>query len=112
MGSYTGGVHHYNVEKLVGSRQIFKQETIETTEVLDANELYCYDAVTRKPLLLLHFVRMLAAPETQEIACYFYNRLEKQGVRWVSYHFEQAAERIEPDSAVTKIIDEVELEDM
>jgi hypothetical protein len=108
VSSYTGGIHHYTVEKLVGSRQIFKQEAIATTEVMDANELYCYDVVTRRPLQLLHFVRMLSAPESEEVACYFYNRLEKTGVRWVSYHFEKEAERIEPDSSVIKLINEVE----
>jgi len=75
---------------------------------MDANELYCYDVVTRRPLQLLHFVRMLSAPESEEVACYFYNRLENTGVRWVSYHFEKEAERIEPDSSVIKLINEVE----
>lgn len=51
---------------------------------------------------------MLAAPETEEVAGCFYKRLEKNGVRWVSYHFKKAAERVEPDSAVIKIISEVE----
>jgi hypothetical protein len=108
VSSYIGGVHHYAVEKLVGTRQIFKQETLDTTEVMDASELYCFDVATRRPLQLLHFVRMLSAPESEEAACYFYNRLEKNSVRWVSYHFEKAAERVEPDSAVFKLINEVE----
>jgi hypothetical protein len=106
--SYTAGVFAYSAEKLMGSRQIFKQETLNTTEVMDANELYCYDNVSQRPLQLLHFVRMLAAPETEETACYFYNRLEKNGIRWVSYHFEKEAARVLADAAVLKIINEVE----
>jgi hypothetical protein len=106
--SYTAGVFQYSAEKLMGSRQIFKQTTVTTTEVMDANELYCYDVVTQRPLQLLPFVRMLAAPETEEVACYFYNRLEKNGVRWVSYHFEKEAARVLADAAVVKIINEVE----
>ena len=108
VSSYTGGVHHYAVEKLVGTRQIFKQEALDTTEVMDTSELYCFDVATRRPLQLLHFVKMLSAPETEEVACYFYSRVEKNGVRWVSYHFEKTAERIEPDSSVLKLIHEVE----
>ena len=84
------------------------QAGVATGLGMDTNELYCYDVVTQRSLQLLHFVRMLAAPETEEIACYFYNRIEKNSVRWVSYHFEKAAERVEPDSAVLKIINEVE----
>ena len=48
---------------------------------MDASELYCLDLITRRPLQILHFVRMLPAPDTEEIACYFFNRIEKQGVR-------------------------------
>ena len=51
---------------------------------------------------------MMPSPETEQIACYFYNRLEKNGVRWVSYHFEGKAERVEPDPAVVKFMQEVE----
>jgi hypothetical protein len=75
--SYSGGVQLYTVEKLAGSPQILKQEAIDTTEVMESNELYYYDVVNRRPLELLHFVRMLAAPETEETACYFYNRFGK-----------------------------------
>jgi len=106
--SYTAGVFHYSAEKVMGSRQIFKQETLTTTEVMDANEIYCYDSVTQRPLQLLHFVRMLAAPETEEVACYFFNRIEKNSVRWVSYHFEKEAQRFLADAAVLKIISEAE----
>ena len=106
--SYTRGVHRYSVEKLVGSRQIFKQATVDTSDVMDSTELYCYDVVTQRPLQLLHFVRMLAVPGSEEIACFFYNRVEKEGIRWVSYHFERESERVEPDSAVTKIINDIE----
>jgi hypothetical protein len=106
--TYTKGLYHYHAAKLMGSRQIFKQETVDTSEVMDGNELYCYDHVTRKPLELLHFVRMMPAPDNEEIACYFFNRLEDQSVRWVSYHFEREAERIEADPSVLRVISEAE----
>jgi len=44
---------------------------------MDANELYVFDTITRRPLQLLHFVRMLAAPGNEEIACYFFDRIER-----------------------------------
>lgn len=94
--------------QLMGSRQIFKQVEAETATVMDSNQLYFFDPSTRQPLLLLHFVRMMPSPETEEIACYFYNRIDKKGVRWVSYHFEGKAERVESDPAILKVIREVE----
>jgi len=109
MSSYAGRIHHYAFENLVGAQRIFKQGALDTTEVRDASELYCFDIATRGPLQLLHFVRMFSAPETEEMACSFYNRLEKNSsVRWVSYHFEKTAERVEPDLAVLKLINQVE----
>jgi hypothetical protein len=105
---YTSGIYHFHADKLTGSRQIFKQIELETPAVRDANELYLFDSGTRQPLQLLHFFRMMSSPETDEAACYFYNRLEKDGIRWVSYHFEGKSERVESDPAILKVIAEVE----
>jgi hypothetical protein len=74
----------------------------------DTTDLALATNVNRRPLQLLHFVRMLPAPDTEEIACYFFNRLEKNGVRWVSYHFEKDAERVTPDAAIVNLISEAE----
>ena len=106
--TYTRGIYKYHAAKLMGSRQIFKQETIETSEVMDVNELYFYDNVARRLLEILHFVRKMPAPDNEEIACYFFNRLEEQSVRWVSYHFEREAERVEADVSVLRLIEEAE----
>ncbi len=51
---------------------------------------------------------MMPVPESEEIACYFFNRLEQKDARWVSYHFEGKAERVESDASVRKLIEEVE----
>jgi hypothetical protein len=56
-----------SAEKLIGSRQIFRQETLITTEAIDENELYCHDSVTQHSLPLLPFARMIAAPDTEGI---------------------------------------------
>src|SRR5437016_676059 len=92
---YTGGIYHYSADKLMESRQIFRQIDVETSTVMDSSELYFFDPTTRQPLPVLHFFRMMTTPETEEIACYFYNRLDKEGARWVSYHLEGHAERVE-----------------
>jgi hypothetical protein len=105
---YTAGLYHYDVNKLMGSHQIFREEKVETSTAMDANELFFFDITSRQPLQLLHFFRMLPVPESEDIACYFFNRLDKKDVRWVSYHFEGKAERTESDTSVLKLIEEVE----
>jgi hypothetical protein len=105
---YSAGIFHYRADRLMGSHQIFKQVQLESTAVMDSTELYFFDNTTRQPLRLVHFFRMMAVPESEEVACYFFNRLEKTDIRWVSYHFEGKAERTEPDTSVLKLIEEVE----
>jgi hypothetical protein len=36
------------------------------------------------------------------------NRIDKKGVRWVSYHFQQEAEKILADYTVRALLDEAE----
>jgi hypothetical protein len=105
---YTKGLYHYTVERLTGTRQVFAQEKVHMTTPTDTEELYLFDTASQQPLQLLHFFRMMPSPKTEEIACYFYNRVEKDGVRWVSYHFEKDSEFISADPSVLKLIQEVE----
>jgi hypothetical protein len=109
---YSKGVYRFASAKLMGSRQIFKEVDVDTPTVMDKNELYLFDFTTRHPLQLLPFFRILPSPRTEENACYFYNRVQKDGVRWVSYHFEQEAELIRSDDALLKVISEIETNDV
>ena len=56
----------------------------------------------------LHFLSMMPSPRTEEIACYFYNPVEKDVVRGVSYHFEKDSDMISPDPSVLTLIRQVE----
>ncbi len=105
---YSAGIYHYHADRVMGSRQIFKQVEVESSVVMDSQELYFFDTTKRQPLRLLHFFRMMAVPEAEEAACYFLSRVEKPNVVWVSYHFERKEDRIEPDPSVIKLIEEVE----
>ncbi|HYW44883.1 MAG TPA: N-6 DNA methylase [Bryobacteraceae bacterium] len=107
--AYTAGMHYYEAEKLMGSHQIFKQVEIATSVLMDSTELYFFDTTTRQPLQTLHFFRMMSVPESEQIACYFFTRLDKKNVCWISYHFEgDKADRTEPDTSVLRLIEEVE----
>lgn len=105
---YSRGLYHYVGDKLLGSRQIFKEVKIQTSTVMDKNELYLIDTETRDPLQLLPFFRMLPSSPAEKNACYFYSRLQADGVRWVSYHYEPEAEIIRADEVLPRVIDEIE----
>jgi len=106
--THSAGVYQLRVKKLTGSRPTFKEETVETTTKIDTGELYFLDTVTNAPLLSLPFFRMMPSPETEETACYFCSRHEKEGWKWISYNFEGKPDLVEPDASLDKIVDEIE----
>ena len=108
---YTKGVYHYTVEKLTGTRQVFAQDKIQTTTAMDSDEMHLFDTTSQQPLQLLHFFRMMPSLKTEAIACYFYSRLEKDEVKWVSHHFEKESEVTFPDPSVLRLIEEVLTDD-
>jgi hypothetical protein len=81
----------------MGTRTTFKKESVKTLTPMDKQELYLIHDNQLKPIELLPFIRLMEGPKTEQNACYFYNRLNKEGVRWVSYHFESEAEIVCPD---------------
>jgi hypothetical protein len=87
------GVHHYSAHSLMGSRREFRVIPIETVTPMDEARIYLLDSDTRTPLEIVPFFQIRPGPETEEDACYFYNRIQDDGrVRLVSYHFEREAE--------------------
>lgn len=76
----------------MGTRQPFKQSLVETTIPLDNQKLYLRHGNNLEPMELLPFVRMMPSPSTQQNACYFYNKVDGENVRWVSYHFDRESD--------------------
>jgi hypothetical protein len=77
----------------MGSRREFRVIPIETVTPMDEARIYLLDSDTRTPLEIVPFFQIRPGPETEEDACYFYNRIQDDGrVRLVSYHFEREAE--------------------
>lgn len=77
---------------LKGTRSKFKQEEIRTSQKMSSNKLYLLPENQFRPIELLPFVQMREAPRTQQNACYFYNRIEGDKVRLVSYHYDKEEE--------------------
>lgn len=97
---YSEGIFYYQVKALMGTRTTFKKKSVKTLTPMDKQELYLIHDSQLKPIKLLPFIRLMESPKTQQNACYFYNRLNKEGVRWVSYHFESEADVIRPDDEI------------
>ena len=78
-------------------------QQLKLTEALDTARLYMLNDANLRALELVPFVRVIAGNTGQD-ACYFYNRVEEAGVRWVSYHFHADPELLLPDEDVMELL--------
>jgi len=72
---------------LVGSNSEFLKESRAMAVWLDVERLYLISKDSDQALLLLPLMHVGASPESAKNACYFFNRVEKDGARFISYHF-------------------------
>ena len=72
---------------MFGSNSEFLRETRSMSEWLDVERLYLTSRDSGRALLLLPLIRVGPSPGSAKNACYFFTRLEKDGARFVSYHF-------------------------
>jgi predicted RNA methylase len=104
---YRDGVFSSRVPRIMGTRSQFETVERQTTVPMEEGRLYMLSPSGDRGLSLLPFVRMGASPASEPTACYFFNRQEKEGVRFVSYHFDRHADLTDqfPDteSAIRKI---------
>lgn len=102
------------VKTLVGSKTIFVEKRGDTTIPLDTDFLYLQHHRDLEPVRLLPVSRMRESPRTPQNACYFFSRVNSDGVRWVSYHFEMDADITTPGerfrNEVLSLLDTVDVE--
>jgi hypothetical protein len=87
-----GGVFENEVAILMGSNPSFTQEPRRLATWLDVEHLYLSKKDSERALKLLPLVRLGSSPESAKNACYFFSRLERDGARFVSYHFTEMPE--------------------
>jgi hypothetical protein len=71
----------------MGSNSEFLKETRSMGTWLDVERLYLSTKESRRALKLLPLVQVGPSPQSAKNACYFFNRMERDGARFVSYHF-------------------------
>jgi len=106
-GANRGGVITTSIERLTGSRSLFRKGRVGLREWPEEGQLYMLEEGASLPLRLSPLFTLQRSPESVEDACYFYDRLQDGGVRWISYHFEQQPEVIRPNAEVVQLIGEL-----
>jgi hypothetical protein len=104
MGYFESGLHNNRGSLLVGSRSTFKEELITTVSGMDINHLYLFEEGNYEPLQLLPFIKLMPSPRTEENACYFYNKIENDRVKMISYYFDRESEVTIEDDNISSII--------
>jgi hypothetical protein len=57
------------------------------SEYLDIDRLYLVSGDSGRALLLLPLIQVGPSPSSAKNACYFFSRVDKDGARFISYHF-------------------------
>lgn len=90
--TYVDGQFSYDAPRIMGANCQFERVIRTASTPMDSGQLYLLADGSSKGLKLLPLVRLMASPSQAANACYFYNRSEGDGQRFVSYHFEQEAD--------------------
>jgi hypothetical protein len=98
-GRYQKGVHRNKARRLMGTRSApFEVVEKESTQPMETEGLYLFDAIGQRGLLLRPFIRVIQSPEKKANACFIFSRSEKDGAHFVSYHFEDESSMTAPGS--------------
>lgn len=101
------GVFRYRARRIMGRSTPFEERQLETEHFLEDARLHLIAAGERRALELLPLVVVGASPGAAQHACYFYSRQQKDGLEFISYHFEQKAEQTLHIDEVTAFIDDL-----
>jgi hypothetical protein len=94
-----------DVELLVGSNSEFLKETRTMATALKLETLYLIAKECGRALPLLPLLQMRTSPQSAKNACYFFNRVEKDGgLRFVSYHFVDQPNREDRSVETSEVI--------
>ncbi len=90
---------------LMGSNSEFKSETRVMAMPLDEDVLYLHSKSNKLSLPLLPLIKMSATPPNTSNACYFYNSVSGDQVKFVSYHYHDLPEIEDSNAETREVID-------
>ena len=88
--NFDGNSFVIKVKCAKGTRYPFREIEIKSyTPLVNKPEgkLYLLHGNLKKPIEIVPFLRILPSSETKESACYFYNRIDGEYARFVSFHY-------------------------
>ena len=94
----------FQVEKLSGSDPTFEKEQVELDRRIKSNALAFWMIDARTMCRALPFFRLGAPQQPQETSFYVFNRIEKEGFRWISYQEATEQAFTAPDDELLEII--------
>jgi hypothetical protein len=102
-----GEYHEVLVQVLQGPNTPFLKEQRELREPLKQDTLYLHDRDRDIAIEMFPLLRISNPPRDAINACYFYNRKQPGGARYVSYHFDKQADMTFSDSEMNILYTEL-----
>ena len=82
----SGGIITNHIKILKGSNSEFLKDSVPMSMALDEQFMYLTYLDSSKALKLEPFIQISSSPKSAKNACYFYNSLEKNSAKFISYH--------------------------
>lgn len=87
------GILKNDVENLTGIALPFKREYFISSRIMDKGYLHLIESDSHNHILILPLMKCFKNLETDQYGFYFYNRVENEKVRYVSYHYSAQPDR-------------------
>jgi len=81
------GVFENEIAILMGSNSEFQKEPRSMSMCLDVEQLYLAHKDANRALRLLPLIKLESSPRSAKNACYFFSKVEREGLKYVSYHY-------------------------
>jgi hypothetical protein len=104
---FKGGVFTYEAERIMGRSSPFQKVSIVTSNQIEDEALFLFAEDTGLGIALAPMLLVGPSPDQAHNACYFYNRVDGDQVRFVSYHFEKVAEIHTEDPATRAVLKQI-----
>ena len=101
------GTYEVELEDIMGRSYPFRSLSATLEQPLRHGQLYFLGEAESRALPLLPFVTLHTSPDDAQNACYFYNRVDGQEIRLVSYHYESEPELQGAFADTLQILDEL-----
>lgn len=102
--AYEHGAYIHDVELVMGLNTPFLGRAVTLGAPMEKGELYIVTDGAQRGLRVEPFVQLRESPDSAQYACYFYNRLEGQDARLVSYHVGSEAEVRERSPGLSNLV--------